>query len=154
MKNNSDRFFLNQPPKCHEQWVSSFGKPLLHHALAKNKPAAYASSDWKRTSLLDRTITAISWNFQSKVKNSLALLKIKQNPNLSARTGVRPVAAEFLASSLPTQGPTTSCQLVSGAQERWLQDQELAQAWARSLLGNISTLAWLCHIKSLLEELN
>lgn len=51
-----------------------------------------------------------------------------QNANLSARASVRPMAAEFLAFSLPTQGLTTSCHLSSGAQERRLQDQELAQA--------------------------
>lgn len=64
----------------------------------------------------------------SKVKNSLAILKAMQNPNLSSTAGVRPVAAEFLAFSLPTQGLPTSCQLISGTQERCLQDQETAQA--------------------------
>lgn len=35
MRNNLEGLFLNQPPKFHEQWVSSFGKSLLHHALVK-----------------------------------------------------------------------------------------------------------------------
>lgn len=43
--NNLEGLFLNQPSRFHEQKVSSFGKPLLHHALVKNKPAAYASRD-------------------------------------------------------------------------------------------------------------
>lgn len=55
------------------------------------------------------------------------VLKAKQIPSLSATAGMRPVAPELLPFSLPTQGPTTICQL-SGAQERYLQDQELAQA--------------------------
>lgn len=145
MRNNLEGLFLNQPPKFHEQWVSSFGKPLLHHALVKNKPAAYASSDWHiEKGLPYLTEQLLAFPETSKVKNSLAILKAMQNPNLSSTAGVRPVAAEFLAFSLPTQGLPTSCQLISGAQERCLQDQETAQAWLRGLLEFcLPTLAWL-----------
>lgn len=139
MGNNLEGLFLNQPSRFHEQRVSSFGKPLLHHALVKNKPAAYASRDWrieKGLPYLTEQSLAFPETSISTAKNSLAVLKAKQIPSLSATAGVSPVAPQLLAFPLPTQGPTTSCQL-SGAQERCLQDQELAQAWARARLGSL-----------------
>lgn len=137
--NNLEGLFLNQPSRFHEQRVISFSKPLIHHALVEKQTSSLCKqglTNWRRTSLLDRTITGVSWNFQSKAKNSLAVLKAKQIPSLSATASVRPLALELPAFSLPTQGSTTSCQL-NGAQERCLQDQELVQAWAGGLLGSL-----------------
>lgn len=65
---------------------------------------------------------------------------------------MRSVAPELLAFSLPTQNTVTSCQL--GAQERCLQHQELAQAWARGLLGSLLFSSSMTTLESLLEDLN
>lgn len=153
---NNSGLLLNQPSRFHEQKVSSFGKPLLHHALVKKQNSSLCKQGliyWKRTSLLDRTIIGVSWSFPRKAKNSLAVLKAKQIRSLSSATGVRSVAPELLAFSLPTQDTVTSCQL-SGAQERCLQDQELAQAWTRGLLGSLLFSSNMTTLESLLEDLN
>lgn len=92
---SSEGSFSSQPAWFHEQGGSSFGKPSLHHALVRNRTAAYASGDWH----IERGLPyfpeqQLDFLKTSQGLNNLAVLEVKkQTPSLNATAGVRPVSA-------------------------------------------------------------